>query len=91
MEGRGLYLCAGMQGGEVESKRRSRGGAYGLRNNRRQGRQGKDGDKRETSRNKDELPVCCVPEKIPGWDMGEGSMGKVDHPPWNVQKQRILG
>lgn len=95
LEGRGLYLCAGMQEGEVGSKWRSRGGANRPRNNRRQGRQGKDGSKRETHRNKDELPVCCGPEKIPVWDMGEESMGnrigKASHPPWNVQKQRVPG
>lgn len=91
LEGRGLYLCSGMQEDEVETKRRSRGGTYRLRDNRRQRRQGKDGDKREPNRNKNELPVCCVPEKIPVWDTGEGSMGKAGHPPWNVQKQRMLG
>lgn len=89
LEGRGLYLCSGTQEGEVESKRRSRGGTYRLRDKQR--RQGKDGDRREPNRNKNELPVCCVPEKIPVWDMGEGSMGKAGHPPWNVQKQRMLG
>lgn len=89
LEERGLYLCAGMQESEVGSKTRSRSGANGPRNSRA-GDKGTMGGERETNRNKNELPVRCVPEKILGWDMGEGGMrrerGKASHPPWNVQK-----
>lgn len=71
------------------SKMRSRGRANGPRNSRA-GDKGTMGDERETNRKKDELAVCFVPEKILGWDMGEGGMrrerGKASHPPWNMRK-----
>lgn len=73
LEERGLYLCAGMQESEVGSKMRFRGGANGPRNSRA-GVKGTMGDEREMNRNKDELPVRFVPEKILSWDVGEGGM-----------------
>lgn len=61
------------------------GGANSLRNN------GAGGKGKE--RNK--LPISCVPERILGWDLGERRMGRerenAGHPPWKVQMRRIPG